>query len=81
MRWLDGITHSMNMGLGGLQELVMDGEAWHAAIHSVSESDATARLNNKSIKEPQARGKHKGPSPTAWLITDKVKTTFLAGSL
>ena len=43
--WLDGITDTMDMGLGGLRELVMDREAWHAAVHRVTKSRTRQQLN------------------------------------
>ena len=60
MRWLDGITDSMDMGLGGLRQLVMDREAWHAAIHGVTKSpwhDWVAELNWTELNTRRATEK------------------------
>ena len=76
MRWLDGITHSMDVGLGELQELVMDREAWHAVVHGVTKSQ-TQLINWTELNWTEHCGRNWWQNASQTLAEMKVKREVL----
>ena len=79
MRWLAGIANSMDMGLSKLWELVMDMEAWHAAVHRVAKSDTTEQLQNNL--QVYAKGLRTPASPKGMYPSRAVSRLTLGNSV